>query len=111
MKQILFWLFFPSTTAIARWETARGRGRARYVAVKGLAWLGLTLLLLALVELVWPVGLFGPATAMRHAPFKWGGVLLGVSAAFGFAVFVFNELVYRIVYGRSAHLEKRAGPK
>jgi hypothetical protein len=73
----------------------------RFTVVTGVAWLGLSVILMALLELVRPFGFFaGVVSAFRASPIKFVGVLVGASLGFGLAICLFNEWAYRVTRSR-----------
>ena len=101
MKHALLRLVLPSQTTLARWERTRRRGLVRFIVVTGGAWLGLSVILMALLELVRPFGFFGGvANAFRDSPIELVGVLVGASLGVGLAICLFNEWAYRVTRGR-----------
>ena len=97
MKHLLLSLIFPSQEAVARWGNTRRHGLARFIVVNGVMWLGFGLLLLALLDVLNVSELFvSLVNAVRVAPLKSGGLLLGISVGFGLVLCLINELAYRI---------------
>ena len=97
MKRFLL----PSLAGIAQWERTRKRGVVRFVALVGISWLLLSLVLMGLLELVRPAGFFsGLSNAFSSRPLWTTGVLLGVGIAFGLVIYFINEALYQIARRR-----------
>ena len=67
------------------------------MALVGISWLLLSLVLMGLLELIRPAGVFsGVSNAFLSRPLWTTGVLLGVGIAFGLFVYLLNEALYQI---------------